>query len=113
MTKVICVVNIDIADTVNNNPGGQKMITVTERAKEELGRLLAAKVDWPGARLRLVAREEGQLGLGIDIQQDNDRVIEHNGSVLLVVDDGLADSLTQITLDVDESPDGPELVICE
>ena len=89
------------------------MINVTERAKEELGRLLAAKVDWPGACLRLVAREEGHLGLGIDIRQSNDRVIEHSGSVILVVDDGLADNLTQITLDVDESPDGLELVICE
>ena len=89
------------------------MLNVTERAKQELGRLLSVSVDWPGACLRLVGRGQGKLGMGIDIQQSNDRVIEHEGSIILVIDDGLADSLTHITLDVDDSPDGAELVICE
>ena len=89
------------------------MINVTERAKQELGRLLAASVDWPGACLRLMDRGQGKLGLGVDIQQSNDRLIEYEDSIVLIIDDGLADSLTHITLDVDESPDGIELVICE
>ena len=40
-------------------------------------------------------------------------IIEFEGSIVLVIDDILADSLTRITLDVDDSPDGVELVICE
>ena len=98
---------------VNYIRDGCDMINVTERAKQELGRLLAASVDWPGARLRLIDRGQGRLGLGVDIQQSNDRLIEYEGSIVLIIDDGLADSLTHITLDVDESPDGIELVICE
>ena len=89
------------------------MITVTERAKEELGRLLVRSVDWPGARLRLLDRGKGRLGLGIDIQHANDCVIEHDGTVLLLVDERLAQSIPQVTLDVDEGPGGAEIVICE
>ena len=113
MTAKGIIVNIFAVNTKNKYWDGHTMIKVTERAKQELGRLLAASVDWPGACLRLVDRGQGKLGMGIDIQQSNDRAIEYEGSILLVIDDGLADSLTHITLDVDDSPEGTELVICE
>jgi len=113
MTAKGIIVNIFAVNTKNKYWDGHTMIKVTERAKQELGRLLAASVDWPGACLRLVDRGHGKLGMGIDIQQSNDRAIEYEGSILLVIDDGLADSLTHITLDVDDSPEGTELVICE
>ena len=89
------------------------MIEITEHAKEELGRLLNAKVDWPGALLRLIDRGEGKLGLGIDIQKPDDLVIDYQGRRLMLVDTALADHLAGITLDVDNTPDGPELVIIE
>ena len=89
------------------------MIEVTERAKQELQRLLVANVDWPGALLRLVDRGNGVLGLGIDIQAPEDEVIEHNGKALLLVKPKLADNLERMTLDADNSPEGLQLVIVE
>lgn len=89
------------------------MINITEHAKKELCRLLNAKVDWPGALLRLIDRGQGKLGLGIDIQKPNDLIIDYQGKRLMLVESMLADQLAGITLDVDDTPDGPELVIIE
>lgn len=89
------------------------MIQVTERAKQELKRLLIDNVDWPGARLRLIDRGQGKLGLGVDIEAPEDHVIEYEGTKLLLIEPGLATGFRHITLDVDDTPDGPELVISE
>ena len=89
------------------------MIIVTEKAKEELKKLLDSSVDWPGARLRLLDRGEGRLGLGIDIESNNDEVVEYRGEKLLLVETGLATRLERVTLDVEEKADTPELVICQ
>ena len=89
------------------------MITVTDPAKREMKRLLAAKVDWPGARLRLMDRGQGRLGLGIDIEAKDDEVVECDGIKLLLIQSGLASRLNDVTLDVDDTPQGPELVVCE
>jgi hypothetical protein len=61
------------------------MLQVTEKAKLELKKLLDRKVDWPGARLRLLERNGGALGLGVDVQSGRDQVVEYEGSALLVV----------------------------
>ena len=87
------------------------MIGITSRAKEELRKILVSKVDMPQAALRLVPRDGGEIGLGIDIEYPGDRVFEHEGTKVLVVDEGMANKL-EITLDVDDTPAGPELVIC-
>jgi len=89
------------------------MIQITDNAKAELHRLLATKVDWPGARLRLLERNGGALGLGIDIASSSDRVVEYQGDALLVIDGGLADRLERVLLDVDTTEDGVVLVIDE
>ena len=89
------------------------MIEVTERAKEELKRLLEDSVDWPGARLRLLDRGHGRLGLGIDIEAEGDRTVEYEDDVLLVIDDELASRLHRIMIDVEDTVEGTELVICE
>ena len=89
------------------------MIYVTEQAKQELKKLLNVSVDWPGACLRLLDRGHGNLGLGIDIKSPDDEVIEYQGNALLLVERALASSLQLITLDVDDTPVGPELVISE
>ena len=88
------------------------MITVTERARQELKRILSAKVDLPQARLRLNASEQGNLGLGMDIDMPGDQVVEYEGSRVLVVEGKLASSLDSITLDIEDTVDGPQLVIC-
>jgi len=89
------------------------MIDVTERARQELKRLLFAKVDMPQARLRLIPDGQGELGLGIDIESPGDEIVEYKGSRVLVVEHGLADSLKGVILDVDDTPQGPQLVIAE
>ena len=89
------------------------MIYMTERAKQELKRLLATSVDWPGARLRLMDRGQGRLGLGIDIEARDDQVLEYEGTKLLIVGPGLASNLKQVTLDVEDTLGGVELVIIE
>ena len=63
------------------------MITVTESAKKELQNILSANVDNPQARLRLTTDNQGQLGLGIDVEQAGDQVVEHEDSKVLVVEE--------------------------
>jgi Fe-S cluster assembly iron-binding protein IscA len=87
------------------------MVSVTENACRELKRILSEKVDWPGARLRLVDRGQGILGLGIDIELSGDQVVEYEGIRVLIVESELATKLKGITLDVDYKPDGAELVL--
>jgi Fe-S cluster assembly iron-binding protein IscA len=89
------------------------MIDITERAKQELSKLLAKKVDWPGACLRLMDRGQGKLGLGVDIEALGDRIVEYEGIKILIVEPELAKNLHGVTLDVDDTPEGAELVISE
>ena len=89
------------------------MVIVSDKARHELKKLLEAKVDWPGARLRLIDRGHGVVGLGIDLESPGDEVIEYNGEAIMVIGPEFASSLKITTLDVDDTPDGPELVITE
>lgn len=89
------------------------MINVTERAKRELKRLLSQKVDWSYARLRLMDRGEGILGLGIDIDLPGDHVVEYQGMKVLVIEPALAKKVKGITLDIDDTQDGLELIIID
>lgn len=88
------------------------MINVTERAKQELKRILTDTVDMPQSRLRVIDRGQGNLGLGIDIEMPGDELMEHDGSTVLVVEHELAMRLSEVTLDVDDTDKEPELVMC-
>jgi Fe-S cluster assembly iron-binding protein IscA len=87
------------------------MIEITNRAKQELMRILSDKVDWPGARLRLMDRGQGKLGLGVDVEVAGDKVVEYEGVKLLLIEPELAANLKEVTLDVDDTSEGVELVI--
>ena len=89
------------------------MIRITESAKEELKNILSANVDNPQASLRLTTNDQGQLALGIDVERPGDQVVEHEGSKVLVVEEGLATSLEGVTLDAQDTPEGPNLVISQ
>lgn len=89
------------------------MIGVTERAKKELKKILTDNVDHPEACLRLRTNDEGSLGLGIDIEKPDDKSVEYRGSSLLVVEPDLADSLEGITIDVEDSDEGSQLVVMQ
>lgn len=88
------------------------MVIVTERAKQELKKLLFSKVDNEYASLRLTASDEGKVGLGIDVEMPGDRVVEYDGSKVLLVEKRL-DSSLGITLDAEDTGSGSELLICE
>ena len=89
------------------------MIDVTERARQELKKIATEKVDMPQARLRLIANDKGGLGLAIDIEASGDQVVDYQGSKVLIVEPRLAANLKGVTLDVDDTSEGAELVICE
>ena len=90
------------------------MIGVTERAKEELKKILANKVDYPGAGLRLTdSTDSGHLALKIDVEAPGDQVVKHEGSKVLLVEERLSTSLDGIVLDVEDTPDGPQLVVSD
>jgi Fe-S cluster assembly iron-binding protein IscA len=87
------------------------MIEVTERAKQELKRILSDNVDNPLAALRLSATNEGGLGLSIDVEKTGDKVVECEDSKVLLVEEALADDLTGVTLDVEDTEEGPRLTV--
>jgi Fe-S cluster assembly iron-binding protein IscA len=89
------------------------MIGVTDRAKQLLKNTLSENVDTPQAGIRLVARGEGQIGLGIDVENPGDQVVEFEGSKVLIVEKNLAEALTGITLDVEDTEEGAKLVLLE
>ena len=89
------------------------MINITERAKQELSKILYEKVDWPEARLRLMDRGQGNLGLGVDLEAPGDQIVEFEGKKVLICEDGLATRLKGITIDVDDTSEGTKLVLCE
>ena len=87
------------------------MIGVTERARQELKRILTANTDKSEACLRLTADDQGQLGLAIDVERDGDQAVEHEDSKVLLVEKNLADTLQGITIDVEDTPEGAKLVV--
>jgi Fe-S cluster assembly iron-binding protein IscA len=89
------------------------MIGVTEKAKRELSKVLTDNVDHPDACLRLRVSEEGNLGLCIDIERPEDEVVEFEGDTLLAIDPQLADSLVDVAIDVEDNPQGSELIIVD
>ena len=87
------------------------MVGATERAKQELKRILNDNTDKPEACLRLTANDQGQLGLAIDVERQGDQAIEHEDSKVLLVEKNLADTLQGITIDAEDTPEGTKLVI--
>jgi len=88
------------------------MVTVTEDAKVELGRVLAsANVDDPTVGLRLIAGGRGQFGLVLDTEHEGDQVVEHEGSKVLLVGQDLTEPLEGVTIDCRQTDEGARLVI--
>ena len=89
------------------------MIGVTEQAKAELKEILVSKVDDPRACLRIKSDDEGQLGVEIDIEMPGDQTVEYQNSTLLVVEQELADRLSHVEIDVEDTEQGKQLVLVE
>jgi len=90
------------------------MIQVSEKAKIELRRMLAEKVDNPLAGIRLVrGTAPGFYGLAVDIEMPGDQVVMHNGYKVLLADKELSEHLDGATIDVQETEEGKGLVVIE
>ena len=86
------------------------MVTVTDKAKEGLKSILETRSLAPGKLLRLamppVWKGEGDFGIVIDDQGENDHVVSFQGMDLLLIDASLLDRLAKAVLDFKESPRG-------
>jgi len=89
------------------------MLAVTERAKQELKKILSAHVDYPMAGLRLSKSEPDRFTLTIDVEEPGDQVVKHEGSKVLLVDKELASALQGTIIDIEDTPEGPRLTAFE
>jgi len=87
------------------------MLAVTDSAKQLLKETLLAHIDDPEVGLRLSLKPPGQLGLVLDREAEGDYVVEHEGSKVLLVASELAPVVEAVTLDVQDTPEGPKLVV--
>ena len=61
--------------------------------------------------VRLASDPQGQLGLVLGKEEPGDQVVEHQGVKALLVASELAPALEEVTLDVQDTDDGPKLVV--
>jgi Fe-S cluster assembly iron-binding protein IscA len=91
--------------------GGESMVTVTDRATQELRNILAEVTTKPGQALRLVARPGSDFGLGLDEEREGDEVVAADGEKILLIAREIADVVGDATIDIQDTGKGHELVI--
>ena len=84
------------------------MLNVTETAAEHLSQILEQAPD--EAVVRFVPQENG-LAMHLDNVRDGDQVFEHAEKTVLAIDPRVADALSERTLDVQSTGEGPRLAI--
>jgi Fe-S cluster assembly iron-binding protein IscA len=90
------------------------MVHVTEQAKQEIRKALTAEgFDDPEIGLRISRLESGDYTLTPDSEKEGDLVVEHEGSKVMLLDEGVSQALEGKTIDRDEASDSPRLVIRE
>lgn len=89
------------------------MLTVTEDAKQLLKETLQAHTDDPETGLRLSMKEPGQLGITLDNVVEGDLIVEHEGTRVLLIAAELDPVLDGVTLDVQDTGEGPALIVRE
>ncbi|MFC2058216.1 hypothetical protein ACFLTS_01035 [Chloroflexota bacterium] len=88
------------------------MVKITDPAKDELKNILSLQNSAdPEICLRLIQTAPGQFDLTADKEKEDDQVIEHQGSKMLLVGKELADILDGLTIDCEDSPEGPSLIM--
>ncbi|MQF48765.1 hypothetical protein FIM08_02540 [SAR202 cluster bacterium AC-647-N09_OGT_505m] len=84
------------------------MVTVTDAAKEELGRILSTRSLDPGKCLRLAIpptwEGPGDFGIVVDVEGDGDHTVELDGLKLLLMDPLLTERLIDSVLDFKDTP---------
>jgi hypothetical protein len=86
------------------------MIEVSDLAANALVQSLEASGIEPEKGFRLIKRED-RFALEIDSPAEEDRVIKHEGSIALLVDQEIEEEVGDVLIDVEERPDGPQLMM--
>jgi Fe-S cluster assembly iron-binding protein IscA len=86
------------------------MVIVTERAKEKLRELLEPVIEDTSVGLRLELTPSREFAVYPDRERMGDQVVEHQGTVVLLVGQEMAQTVEDTTIDCDEGPN-PRLVI--
>ena len=83
------------------------MIEITDKAKEELRRMIGGYNFEEGQGFRLatppVWEGQGDFGIVIDVGRDRDHVVEYEGVVVLRLDPGTTEHLAKAVMDFKES----------
>lgn len=87
------------------------MITVTERAKEELKAILVAIGADPEEGLRLLPRQDGVYVLDLDTELSGDQVVEYEDYKVLLVGIEYFEILDGKTVDCRDTRDGTVLFV--
>jgi Fe-S cluster assembly iron-binding protein IscA len=87
------------------------VITITERAKEELREVLIAAEAEPYEGLRLLPTSEGVFGLMLDTEMSGDLVIEYEGYKVLLIGLEYFKFLNGKTLDCSDTDVGTILFV--
>lgn len=78
------------------------MVNVTERAKDQLKKLLQTRSEDPSVGLRLGTTASGQFSVFPDREHGDDEVVEYHGSVVLLVGQDIAQMIGGTTIDCDD-----------
>lgn len=86
------------------------MKNITEKAVQHLKNLVSRRSADRKRCLRLVPGRGG-FGLVVDKVRENDKVIDHRGTPILVLHPVLASALEDAILDCRDYPEGPRLTV--
>ncbi len=83
------------------------MLTVTEKAKQQLKEILETHTDDPEVGLRMLREPSGQIELVLSKADNHDQVVEHEGAKVLLLEPDVISLVDNTVLDVQDSVDGP------
>lgn len=86
------------------------MIEVSELAANALAQSLQMSGVEPEKGFRLT-KQEDIFALEIDSPAGEDRVIQHEGTIVLMVDQDTEHEVGDVLVDVEDRPDGPQLMM--
>jgi len=91
--------------------GVNKMLNVTDDAKQRLKEQLQTHTEDPDVGARLVVQANGQFGLVADRETPGDQVVEYDGLKVLLVGQESAAHVDGKTLDLQDTIHGKKLVV--
>ena len=87
------------------------MLTITENAQQKMKDLYTQVGEDADNYLRLVEVGPQKYSFIKDKKNDNDRIVDWDGDRLLIIEDGLSETLDEMTIDFQVTPDGSTFVM--